>query len=513
MRGAGIGGVALASGSLLGACGGKTSTTSSAGKPRRGGQLHLGVLGGSSSDSLDGDNPIGFADFSRVAQLYDPLVEYGTDGAPRLVLAEEITHNGDASQWTIRIRSDVTFHDGKPLTIHDVIHTLRRIANPKKPLEGAVGIVGARGVDFKAIKIQDQRTARIPMRAPNVALTEVLAQPWFYIVPEGYDPHRPVGTGAFQYVSFTPGSQSVFKRNPNYWQDPLPYVDQVTITNFSESSAQVNALISGSVDLIDQVPRTGVLSQLTSSGTALVTSHTQGFQPLTMRVDTAPFNDVRVRQAMRLLVDRKQMVEVVLGGHGTVGNDIFSKFDPDYDSALPQRAADPEAAKSLLRAAGHSDLRVQLVTADIAAGVVDAAQVFAQQATAGGVKVAVDHVTVSDFFGKSYLSYPFAQDWWSGFPYLVQVGQAMLPKSPFNETHWQDARYVSLYNQAIAEVNTHRRRDLIHAMQTIEYKQGGYIVPYFVDIIDAHAQGVGGVVASRAGLPFNGYDLKRVWKG
>ena len=183
------------------------------------------------------------------------------------------------------------------------------------------------------------------------------------------------------YESFTPGQQSVFKKFPNYWQSGRPYVDQLTIIDFTDDTARVNALLGGQVDAIDNLP-TGQIAQVQgNSQLKVLISHTGQWQPFTMRVDQAPFNDVRVRQAMRLIVDRPQMVEQVLSGQGRIANDMYAPFDPGYPTHLPQRHQDLEQAKSLLKAAGHAGLTVQLTTAPVFQGVVQAAQVFAQQAT------------------------------------------------------------------------------------------------------------------------------------
>ena len=113
------------------------------------------------------------------------------------------------------------------------------------------------------------------------------------------------------------------------------------------------------------------------------------YTPFTMRCDVAPSSDVRVRQALRYVVDREAMIKLVFGGYGLIGNDLFSVYDPDYDHAIPQREQDLDKARSLLKAAGHSNLHVALVSSPIGPGVTDAAQVFAQQASGAGITVAI----------------------------------------------------------------------------------------------------------------------------
>ncbi|MBV9607067.1 MAG: hypothetical protein JO027_18280, partial [Solirubrobacterales bacterium] len=326
----------------------------------------------------------------------------------------------------------------------------------------------------------------------------------------GYDPTKPVGTGAFMFDSFTPGQQSVFKRFPNYWQHPKPYIDELTIIDFTDDTARVNALLGGEVDAIDNLP-TGVIAELQNNkALRVLVSQTGEWQPFTMRVDKAPFDDVRVRQAFRLMVDRRQMIEQVLLGEGRITNDMYSSLDPAYNSALPQRHQDLEQAKSLLKAAGRERLTVELVTSPIFQGVVAAAQVFAQQASGAGVKVAIRQVDTTTFFGSNYLAWTFAQDFWATREYLPQVAQGSLPKSPFNETHWADPTFIKLIQQARAELDQTKRDEILREAEAIEYERGGYIIPYFSNQVDAFSTKLTGLVQAKSGFPLGNEWFKNV---
>jgi peptide/nickel transport system substrate-binding protein len=208
-------------------------------------------------------------------------------------------------------------------------------------------------------------------------------------------------------------------------------------------------------------------------------------------------------------VDRQQMMDLVFGGYGTIGNDIFGIFAPEYDHSIPQRQQDIDQAKSLLKAAGHENLSVQLVTSDIAQGVVQMATVFTQQASKAGVKVSL--LNTNDFFGPNYLKWVFAQDYWDYNYYLPQVADATLPTAPFNECHFDNPRYTALYKEAVATVDQAKRTEIAHELQMIDYTEGGYIIPFFLPVIDAYEPGVEGVVAARSGLSFNNYDFKHMW--
>ncbi|MFZ0386114.1 MAG: ABC transporter substrate-binding protein, partial [Solirubrobacteraceae bacterium] len=210
-----------------------------------------------------------------------------------------------------------------------------------------------------------------------------------------------------------------------------------------------------------------------------------------------------------------QMVLQVLSGQGRIANDMYSPLNAGYNHSLPQRHQDIEQAKSLLKQAGHEGLTVQLVTSPVFNGVVQAAEVFAQQALAAGVKVNLNQVNTSVFYGPNYLKWTFAQDFWATREYLPQVAQGSAPAAPFNECHWppknaQGTQFAKLIAQATAELNTPKRNELLHEAEKIEYEIGGYIIPYFSNQIDAYSGKMGGFVEAASGFPLGNYWFKNV---
>ena len=163
-----LGGIAAACGSTAGST---TTTSAPATKPRRGGDLKVGLTGGSSSENLDANNSVGYPANMRCAELYDPLTKLNSKVQSEYVLAEEITPNSTATVWTIRLRSGVTFHNGKDLTADDVIYTFQRIVNPKFPLAGATALGP---IDAKNMKKLDPLTVQVPMTAPFASFIEQL---------------------------------------------------------------------------------------------------------------------------------------------------------------------------------------------------------------------------------------------------------------------------------------------------------------------------------------------------
>jgi peptide/nickel transport system substrate-binding protein len=444
----------------------------------------------------------------RQWNLYESLAVRTPDFSKlEMLLAESIESGKKTDVWTVRLKPGIEFHNGKTVSADDVIFSLRRITDPKDP---KVGNSSISYIDRKGLKKLDPRTIRIPLKFQNSGFPDDLGQYFNAIVPTDYDPAKPVGTGPFKFQSFSPGERSVFVKNPNYWQKGRPYADQLIIIDFPDETARTNALLGGQVEAINNLPAAQLASIRGNPNLKVLSSPTGAWQPFTMRIDVAPFSDVKVRQAFRLMVDRPQMIAQVLSGEGSIANDLYARYDPVYAKDLPQRKQDLAQAKSLLKQAGRENLTVELVTAPVFQGVVEAAQVFAEQAKGAGVNVKVRKVDTGTFYGDNYLKWPFAQDFWASRVYLAQVAQGDLPNSPFNETHWGKGRFEQLIQQARAEVDAAKRADILHEAQKMQYEQGGYIIPYFSNIIDAYSAKVGGFVPPKSGFPFGNYWLKNV---
>src|ERR1035438_2325344 len=318
---AGAGG--LLTGGLLSGCGTghvtRATTMPAGGKPRMGGTLRAGLTGGSSADTLSPLNAITNVDFSRIDKLYEALIGLPPDAQPVFVLADELTPNAKATEWTLRVARGITFHNGKDLTADDVIYTFQQILNPKAPAAAAAGLAS---IDAKNMTKLDPYTVRIPCTTPFATLHQALAIPGYSdVIPVGFNPAAPVGTGPFRLKSFSPGTQSTFVRYGGYWQSGRPYLDEIIITDYSDETSQVNALLAGQVDVVNLLSE-DVISEVQGEGKNVLVSAGGGWNPFTMRVDAGTFSDVRVRQAMRLVVDRQQMLDLVFGGYGNPGHDL-----------------------------------------------------------------------------------------------------------------------------------------------------------------------------------------------
>ena len=270
----GLAGAGLAAGTsgILAACGSSPAAVRTDPVSRRyGGNLRVGLTGGSSADTLDPHKLVTAIDTSRAQTIYEPLVALDIQARTvQYLLAEEISpRNGSLTDWVIRLRPGVTFHDGRPLTADDVLATFRRIINLDAPGKGFMGPVG-----MSATRALDSSTVLVKLASPVADYPQSLAAAPFdlLIVPDGFNPAKPNGTGAFRYQSFVPGQRSMFTRNPHYWQPGLPYADSLTIIDFPGTTSLADALMTGQVDAAGTLDPPQVPALSTTSGINVVVS-------------------------------------------------------------------------------------------------------------------------------------------------------------------------------------------------------------------------------------------------
>lgn len=508
----GAGALAASSSGLLAACGGSDSPeasgeTTAAGEPKPGGSLRVALAAGAPTETLDPHRMAVFPDWAHGFQLYD-LLTYPNPTTYELEnhLAEEISANGKGDVWTVRLKQGVEFHDGKTLTAEDLIFSVNRILDgyPASSLYF---------VDRKGMKKVDDVTVQFNLPQPYAMFPQAFGGSSQWIVPVGFNPKKPVGTGPFKLKSFVPGDRTEFTKHENYWGEG-PYLDEVVMIDINDDTARVNALLGGQVDVIQSLPFDQVASIDSNNAFKVLQSETVAWQPIIMRIDAAPFDDPRVRQAMRLIANRPQLVEQAYLGSGTVANDLFQQFDPAYiGNDLPQRAQDIEKAKSLLAEAGQSDLTAEMVVSNLSAGIIPGAQAFVEQAKEAGVTINLKQIEAGDFYGPNYLSYPLTVDLnISTCSYLTTCALWTGPGAPYDATHMStDKEYVDLYYQASATMDEGARNELEAQMQQIEYDRGGYLNYAWANQTDAYATNVSGLIPDKMGWPLTSFGFNRVW--
>lgn len=469
----GTGAATLLGGALLNACGGTAGQdgSSTTRAPVRGGTLTVGSLGGGSGESIDayyGPNPI---DFLRQGALYDKTLVFSRDmQSLENELAEEVSFNDALDTFTVRLRDGVEFHHGKTLGADDLEFTLRRLGSDESSASEVF-----KSIDPNGFRKLDDRTLEFKLAGGgNYLMYELLASYRGGIVPVDYDPANPVGTGAFKFVSWTPGEQSVMTRNENYWRTDV-LIDELVIQSFDDATALFNAFQSGQLDVLSGPSATQAKTLESNPDVSVYRGLVSSWSPIVMNTQAPPFDDVRVRTAMRLIANRQQLIDQALGGEGEVMNDIPLHYDPFGYPDVPQREQDIDEAKSLLRSAGQEDLQVELVVANLLDFTVPAAQVYAEQARAAGVDVRVTVLDSGEFYGDAFGQRPFTTDYWAAQTYLMQAASFLLPDAFYNETQYNDPEWIQVVTEAMRTPDADARGELLLRAQEIDYERGGYI--------------------------------------
>jgi peptide/nickel transport system substrate-binding protein len=479
--------------------------------PKRGGRLRIATTGAPTGDILD---PLttkagqgGEYVVARWPLVFQRLTRPDRDGKIVNELAQEFSPNKDGSVWKIRVRDGVTWHDGSPLTADDIVYTLKYIINPATVSQGQHVLDSI--MKPSGIKRIDKTTVQLTLFKPLAILPLSLSIYTIWMVKEGakYPMNNAIGTGPWMLKKWVKGQSTLYARNPNYWGH-VPYLDELQMVLIADDTARLNALQSGQVDGISQLdPK--LVPTIKKNDKLRVQTHGGGaFTPMTMFVDQAPFTDNRVRTALKLLANRPQLIDNALGGIGVIGNDVPNNFDPDKATLadIPQRHYDPEQAKSLLKQAGQSDLKLTLVTSTAAPGMLDSGTLYAQQAKAGGVTVTIQNVPQDQFWNTYYLKSTFGMTYWGSRALDDYIAEAMVPKAPYPETHLADPKFTKLWEQYRATLNDTKRHDLSIELQKYLHDNSGYVIWGFQSYIDAYSAKVKGLV-SGADRNFNFYNF------
>jgi peptide/nickel transport system substrate-binding protein len=466
--------------------------------PRQGGTLRLGLGGGSTTDSCD---PRSYTDSVMVdagRALFNGLVEWGQDGKPAPELAESWEARPGAAEWVLNLKKGVTFTNGKTFDADDAIYSINLHRGQTK--SGAAGA-------FKAVKdvkkLSDSQIS-IALDSGDADFAYVLTDYHMLIVPNGFaDWAKPVGTGPFVLDRFEPGVRFAAKRHAGYWKPNRGHLDAIDITVINDTSARLNALMTGQVDAINRLdPKLAPLVQKNQK-LEIVRAAGGWHTVVSMMRDKPPFDNIDLRQALQWGIDREQIVKVLFAGFGTVGNDQpIPKTDPYYNPTLPQIHFDADRAKFHLKKAGGAP-SITIQASDAAFnGAVDMATLMQASAAKAGLTIDVKKEPADGFWDNVWLKGACVTSYWAGRSAATQMlSVAYGPDAPWNESHFKSPRFTALLAAARAELDEPKRRVMIWEMQTILHDDAATIVPAFRDWVDAHNRNVGGHT------PHGGFDM------
>ncbi|MDR3496390.1 MAG: ABC transporter substrate-binding protein [Ancalomicrobiaceae bacterium] len=482
-------------------------------KPKRGGLLRIGHNGGSTSDSID---PASFAAGPMVTAMLggvcNNLCEVDADGNIVPELAESLEPSADAKTWVFKLRKGVTFSNGRTLTAEDVIASYNHHRKPDTK-SGAKSILA----EIADIKADGPNAVVFTLKAGNADFPFTTAEYQMIIMPAdgtgGIDWRSGVGTGGYALVSHEPGVRIQLKRRADYWKPDRAWFDEVDLRTINDSTARQTALMTGEVDVINGVDLKTLALMQRRPGIKIDEVTGTAHYTIPMFADVAPFNDLNVRLALKYAINREDMVQKILLGHGRVGNDQpIAPANRFFAADLPQRAYDPEKANFHLKQAGLSSLKLDLSTSNAAFnGAVDSAILFQESAAKCGIDITVKREPDDGYWSDVWLKKPFCFSYWNGRPTEDSMFSLVYAKgAAWNDSHWSNERFNALLIEARASLDTKKRAEMYREMQALCSDDGATIIPMFANYVDARSDKVAhGKLASNRFL--DGWKLIDRW--
>lgn len=458
--------------------------------PKRGGRIRVAGATAAITDTLDPSKMSNQTDYCRGTMLYNGLTSLDGSLTPQPALAESFDTK-DAKTWVFKLRKDVKFHDGKPLTPADVVFSVMRhkdaaTASKAKALADQIDTVKASGAN----------EVTVTLSAPNADLPVILGTFHFMIVKDGTtDFSTGIGTGPYKLKEFKPGVRSIAVRNEAYWKPGQPYLDEIEFVGIGDEGARVNALLSGDLDLAASVNPRSVDRIKGTAGFSVFSTQSGQYSDLIMRKDVGPGTNPDFILAMKHLIDREQIRKSVALGHAVLGND--QPIDPTnrfFFAGLPQRPFDLDKAKFHLKKSGIGEAAVPVVASPAALYSVEMALVMQQSAQKIGLNLDVKRMPADGYWANHWLN--------------SQVGFGNVNPRPsadtlltlfyksdaaWNESRFKSEKFDQLLIASRAETDAAKRKQQYADMQTMIHEQAGTGIPLFLASLDGHSNKLKGL--------------------
>ncbi len=425
----------------------------------------------------------------------------GEDSKRTPSLVEDYSYNEDRSEWSFKLREGVKFHHGTELTSRDLKYTVERIMNPDtgSPAKSLF-------TNVENIEEAGRYTTKFYLADtdPDFDLN-------FYdyntsIVAHDYDYDKkgektPSGTGAFMVKEYVPGEKMIMEKNPDYFLPDVPYVDELHFELVPEAATKKLMLQSGDVDILTNINLTN-FTQLKKEPNIEGDYALGGFQaPISMRTDRPPFDDNRVRLAMKYATDRRFMLSSVLSDFGDLGHD--TPIAPSYRwyTDLGLRKQNIEKAKELLSQAGHGDgLDMELHYPTNIFPCPDTALNLQQLARPAGINLKLEGSNSDVYFSKYWLKANMTVTQWAHRVNILDVLRlAYKTGSSWNEGHYSNPELDEQIEKASTKVKPEVRQEHFTKIQKILREEGPAVIPFHQGIYGATNKKVKGYREVRNG--------------
>ena len=437
----------------------------SAEQPKQGGSAI--VTFNNDLTTLDPQVGYDWQNWSVIKSIFDGLMDY-KPGTTELEpdLAESYTVSDDGLTYTFKLRDGVKFHNGRAMTAADVKYSLERAVNPatQSPGGGYFGaiagyddVVGGKATELSGVVASDDKTVAITLTRPDATFLHLMAINFAFVVPKeevekaGADWGKmPVGTGAFKVVEWTPGQHLALERNKDYYRQGVPYLDNLTFEFGQDPTVAVLRLKKGEIDIVgDGIPPAQFAEimadptnkDLIAEGEQLHTGY------VTMNVTQPPLDDVRVRQAINMAINKDRVVKII-NNRAKPATQALPPAMPAYNPDQKGYAYDPEGAKKLLAEAGHPDgFSTELYAMNVDPNP-RIAQAIQQDLAAIGVKaelrsLAQAEVIAAGGSGKAPMIWSGGMAWIADFPDPANFYYGILGCAGAVEGGWNWSKYCN----------------------------------------------------------------------
>lgn len=447
----------------------------------------INIVGNESSGeklTLDPSVQTSSDDAILVFAIFNRLVDLNNSFEVVPELAESWEASDEGRTWTFHLKQGVKFHDGSDFDANDVVYTYKRLIDPAlaSPAAAVLSFLTPEG-----ISAVDAHTVQFTTAEPIAELPLLFTTKFTGIVQEGATVEdmkagKVAGTGPFMVEQFDVSNPiRIFRKNPNYWKAGLPKSECIQITVAQEGLTAAIALQSAQADLVLSVDATSIPALKEDSNVTLIETGAGTSMTYSMWIDQPPFDDVRVRKALKLVVDRQALVDTVLLGLGEPGND--NPVPPTWPSAFSSEplARDVEQAKALLAEAGHADgLDIDLYTSEGIPGMTKFAEAYRVMAADAGINVNVIVTPADSYWDDVWLKQSFVTSGWSVRPPIEGLSVAYTKTTDWNETHWKRDDFEALLQAARTELDDTKRADILKQAQKLLADEGGVIIPLFI---------------------------------
>jgi peptide/nickel transport system substrate-binding protein len=496
-------------GQVLAACGSSTTGSSSASPssaPKSGGTLKITMP--SPTVAVDPTTMYDTGSIAIAQQVAEYLIWVNNDLSLRPVLAKSWSPNSTATVWTFNLQKGVTFQDGKAFGADDVVATMNILLNPKTvsaalaSFQGILSQGGVKKIDDTTVAFHlDQPFADFPYFVASTNYDCLIMPSTF---KQGTWQKNPVGTGPFMMTKFTPKQGATFVKNPKYWQTGKPYLDGVAVTFIDETQAEALALQAGSSDAMLTTPVQGAQALFSDPSVKVLTTPSTQSRFLHMRVDTAPFTNKAVRQALAYTIDRPALVNALFKGKATVGNDnVFSPLYPLSPKTIPQRTQDIAKAKQLLATAGFANGLTMNLTVEEFEEVPQYATLLQAMAKQAGINLKLNQVTVTYYYGSGnnqpWLKVPMGiTDWtFRGVPSQYFL-PAFTSNGVWNSSHFKNAAFDAAAKSYDTTLDETKRRQYATQAASILTDETPTIISYWISTNRAMKTNVNGLTSDPA---------------